>query len=174
MSTVTQFGHERLLGAMLEEMERLAERLASRARERYETAGEEWPERVRAGLDALLVELAAEPRMARMALRSFPSAGVEARARYLDMIEGFVPLLREGRELSGMAAELPGEVEMLAIGAAEAIVIEEIEAGRAAGLPGLGPEILFSVLVPFLGPDAASAEMERARATIQAEALRAA
>jgi hypothetical protein len=36
------------------------------------------------------------------------------------------------------------------------------------------PEILFSVLVPFLGPDAASAEMERGRAAVAAGALKAA
>jgi hypothetical protein len=53
-------------------------------------------------------------------------------------------------------------VEMLAVGAAEAIIFEEVEAGRAAQLPGLGPAILFSVLVPFLGPERASVEMERA------------
>jgi hypothetical protein len=52
---------------------------------------------------------------------------------------------------------------MLAVGAAEAIVFEEIEAGRAAQLPALAPAILFSVLVPFLGPEAASAEMQKAR-----------
>jgi hypothetical protein len=174
MSTVTQFGRERLLGAMLEEMEQLTERLASRARDRWTAAGEEWPRRVWAGLEALLEELAAEPRMARLAIRGFPSAGAEVRARYLVFVEGFVPLLREGREFSGMAEELPAEVEMLAIGAAEAIVFEEIEAGRAAGLPALGPAILFSVLVPFLGPDAASAEMQRASAEMEGGELEAA
>jgi len=62
----------------------------------------------------------------------------------------------------GTGVELPREVEMFAVGAAEAIIFEEIEAGRAAQLPVLAPAILFSVLVPFVGPEAASAEMERA------------
>jgi hypothetical protein len=174
MNTVTQLERERLLDAVLEEVaekgeeacllaayERLTERLTSRVIEGC-TAGREWPQRVRAGLEALLDELAAQPRMARVAIRGFPSVGIEARARYLDFIEGFAPLLRGGREFSGMAEELPAEVEMLAIGAAEAIVFEEIEAGRAAQLPALGPAILFSILVPFLGPEIASAEMQRA------------
>jgi AcrR family transcriptional regulator len=146
---------------LLAAYERLTERLTSRVIEGC-TAGREWPQRVRAGLEALLDELAAQPRMARVAIRGFPSIGNEARARYLDFIEGFVPLLRGGREFSGMAEELPAEVEMLAVGAAEAIVFEEIEAGRAAQLPALGPAILFSILVPFLGPKAASAAMEKA------------
>jgi hypothetical protein len=36
-------------------------------------------------------------------------------------------------------------------------------ARRTAQLPALAPAILFSVLVPFLGPEAASAEMQRVR-----------
>jgi hypothetical protein len=58
-----------------------------------------------------------------------------------------------------MGAELPAEMELFAVGAAETILFEEIEAGRAAQLPALTPAILFSLLVPFLGPEAASAEM---------------
>ena len=67
----------------------------------------------------------------------------------------------------GGGEELPAEVEMLAIGAAESIVYEEIEGGRIAELPALGPAILFSVLVPFLGPEAASAEMATAREAME-------
>jgi AcrR family transcriptional regulator len=142
--------------------EQLTERLARKTTEGC-SLGEEWPQRVRCGLEALLEELAAQPPMARVAIRAFPSIGPEARARYQAFVESFAPLLGEGREFSGMDEELPAEVEMLAVGAAEAIVFEEIEAGRAAQLPALGPAILFSVLVPFLGPEAASAEMEKAR-----------
>jgi hypothetical protein len=48
---------------------------------------------------------------------------------------------------------------MLSVSAAEAIVIERIQAGMTATLPALGPEILFSVLVPFVGPVAATRAM---------------
>jgi AcrR family transcriptional regulator len=143
---------------------RLTERLAGGVGEACaNAAGEEWPQRVRAGLEALLEVLAVEPRTARVLTRSFPSIGPEAHRLYLDFAEGFAPMLREGREFSGMGEELPVDVELLAVGAAEAIVFEEIEAGRAAQLPALGPEILFSVLAPFLGPDAASAAMAAAK-----------
>ena len=125
--------------------------------------GGEWPARVRGGLTALLEELASAPALARVAVRTFPAISPEARARYQDFVASFAPLLREGRELAATGAELPGEVEMLAVGAAEAIVFAEIEAGRAAQLPDLAPAILFSLLVPFLGPEAASAEMEKAQ-----------
>jgi AcrR family transcriptional regulator len=142
--------------------EQLTERLARKSTEGCGSGGE-WPQRVRRGLEALLRELAAAPAMARVAIRTFPAIGPEARARYQEFVESFAPLLTGGRELSGMGAELPTEVEMLAVGAAEAIVFEEIEAGRAEQLPTMGPAILFSVLVPFLGPEDASAEMEKAQ-----------
>jgi AcrR family transcriptional regulator len=141
--------------------EQLTDRLVEKTVEGC-AAGEEWPERVRWGLEALLRELAAQPLMARVAIRAFPSIGPEAYARYQGVIESFALLLREGRQFSGIGEKLPAEVEMLAVGAAEAIVFDEIEAGRAAQLPALRPAILFSVLVPFLGPEAASMEMQRA------------
>jgi AcrR family transcriptional regulator len=124
--------------------------------------GEDWPMRVRCGLAALLEELAARPPLTKVLIRAFPAIGPQARSRYQAFVEGFATLLAGGREFSGMSEELPIEVEMLAVGAAEAIVFDEIEAGRAAQLPGLGPAILFSLLVPFLGPERASAEMEGA------------
>jgi AcrR family transcriptional regulator len=141
--------------------EQLAARLARKTTEGC-ARGDEWPTRVQRGLEALLEELAAAPAAARVAVRAFPSISPEARARYQDFVEGFAPLLREGREFAEAGAELPREVEMFAVGAAEAIVFEEIEAGRAKQLPALGPAILFSVLAPFLGAEAASAEMRRA------------
>jgi AcrR family transcriptional regulator len=125
--------------------------------------GSDWPGRVAGGLRVLLVRLAGRAPMAEALARTFPSIGPAAQARYQAFIEGLAPLLAEGRGFSGVAAELPGEVELLAVGAAEAIVFEQIQAGRTAGLAALGPEILFSVLVPFVGPVIAAAEMERAR-----------
>ena len=141
--------------------EQLTERLA-RTTAAGCALGGEWPARGRGGLEALLEELAGAPTLAQVAIRTFPAISPEARARYQGFIEDFAALLREGRESAEGGAELPAEVEMLAVGAAEAIVFEEIAAGRAAQLPALAPAILFSLLVPFLGPEAASAEMQRA------------
>jgi hypothetical protein len=126
-------------------------------------SGRDWPGRVAGGLRVLLATLAARALMAEALARSFPAIGPEALTRYHDFVESLAPLLAEGREFSGIGGELPGEVELLAVGAAEAIVFEQIQAGRTSGLTALGPEILFSVLVPFLGPAAAAAEMEKAR-----------
>jgi hypothetical protein len=126
-------------------------------------SGRDWPGRVAGGLRVLLATLAGRAPMAEALARSFPSIGPEAQTRYHGFVESLAPLLAEGREFSGIASELPGEVELLAVGAAEAIVFDLVQAGRTAALAELGPEILFSVLVPFLGPVAAAAEMEKAR-----------
>ena len=127
--------------------------------------GSDWIERVTVGLAALLDELAARPQMARALLRAFPSIGARAQARSQAFVESFGPLLIGGRDASELGPDLPGEVEMLATGAVEAIVFEEVESGRAEELPAMLPSLLFSLLVPFLGPGRAAEAMERARQT---------
>lgn len=125
-----------------------------------------WPERVRDGLATLLETIAAEPEMARAITRSFPGIRPATYERYVELVARFLPFVEEGREYSGVDEELPGEVEMLAVGAAEAIIFGEVDAGRAERLPQMLPEILFSVLVPFMGPDRATDEMRNASAAL--------
>ena len=158
---------------LLAAYEQLTERLARKTGEGC-ALGEDWPQQVRRGLEYLLEELASAPAVATLLIRAFPAISPAARARYQEFVESFAPLLSGGRELSGMGAELPAEVELFAVGAAEAIVFEEIEAGRAAQLPTLTPAILFSVLVPFLGPEGASAEMQKATEATEKRDLEAA
>jgi AcrR family transcriptional regulator len=121
-----------------------------------------WPERVRDGLTALLALAAAEPEMAKVVTRAFPGIRPATYQRYVDLLGSFLPYMEEGREYSEVEDELPGEVELLAVGAAEAIIFGEVDAGRAERLPKMMPEILFSVLVPFIGPDRAADEMRNA------------
>lgn len=141
----------------------LAEDVVARASAGCDNA-EPWPERVRTGLESLLRELAAKPKMAQAITRSFPGIRPSAYERYVALLSRFVPFMREGRDYSEVEEELPGEVELLAVGAAEAIIFGEVDAGRAERLPAMMPEILFSVLVPFMGPDRAADEMRSAAA----------
>lgn len=125
---------------------------------------EPWPVRVRTGLEALLGALATQPQLAVAITRSFPAIRPAAYQRYVSLLSRFVPLMHEGREYSEVDEELPSEVELLAVGAAEAIIFGEVDAGRADRLPQMLPEILFSILVPFMGPDRAADEMRIAAA----------
>lgn len=123
---------------------------------------EEWSAGVRGGLEALLAELTANPARAVALVRSYPALGAPRRRRYEAFVADFPPFLAEGRRLAATGgAALPDEVELLAVGAAEAIVFEAVGSGQAAALTEMAPAILFSLLVPFIGADAAAAEMEK-------------
>jgi AcrR family transcriptional regulator len=149
--------------------EELTGRLEWAVRERCHRVGgrpeaprHDWPSRVRAGLEALLSSLAAQPRLAVALTTAYPSLGSAQQARYYRFVARFEPLLAAGRRFVGADVHLPENVETLAVGATEAIVFDQIQAGKARELEQLGPSILFSVLVPFLGPEGAGAEMARA------------
>ena len=50
----------------------------------------------------------------------------------------------------------------MATGAVSGLIFDELVAGRAAQLPSLMPDLVFAMLVPFIGPAAATEEMRRA------------
>lgn len=152
-------------GCLFAAYDHLTEVVVERATSECKDGGG-WPERVRGGLSALLAAIAAEPEMTRAMTRSFPGIRPATYERYVELLSRFVPYMEEGREYAEVDEELPGEVELLAVGAAEAIIFGEVDAGRAERLPAMMPEILFSVLVPFMGPDRAADEMRTAAAAL--------
>jgi AcrR family transcriptional regulator len=127
-------------------------------------AASSWSEGVRGGLEALLEAIAEQPDTARMALVEVPPISPDAHARYRATLERLASLLRGGREYLGEDEEPPPQVELMAVGGAEVILVDEVSAGRADQLPARMPEILFAVLVPYLGPEDAAAEMHAAAA----------
>jgi AcrR family transcriptional regulator len=118
-----------------------------------------WPERVRAGLEALLESLAAEPVVARLALVDFGSAGPAAQRRYRAALQRMTPLFDEGRDFAPEGRRLPANTSRMAIGAVVGLIADEIEAGRADSLPRILPEALFVTFSPYLGPEAAAEEI---------------
>ena len=96
-----------------------------------------------------------------MATVELPAAGPEARRRYHDALGQLRPLFSEGRKYAESDI-LPPDLELMAVGGAEAIIFDEVVAGRTKELPKLLPDILFAVLVPYVGPTAAKAEVRRA------------
>jgi AcrR family transcriptional regulator len=124
-------------------------------------AGEPWPERIAAGLGALVELLAAEADIARMAMVEVTAVGDDARARYRSALARFTPFLEEGREYSSQAEELPPDTARFAIGGATSMIFDEIRAGRGPELQGILPDLLFAVLMPYLGPEQAELEMRR-------------
>lgn len=115
-----------------------------------------WPLKIRRALQACLEACSAEPEITRMATVELPLARPEAQHRYRNALDRFVPLFIEGREYAGDGIHLPADLERMAVGGAETIICDEVAANRTEKLPALLPDILFTVLVPYLGPEAAA------------------
>jgi AcrR family transcriptional regulator len=123
-------------------------------------AGEPWPKRIAAGLRALVELLATEADIARLSMVEVTAAGDDARARYRAALARFTPFLEEGREYSSQE-DLPADTARFAIGGATSMIFDEIRAGRGPELVRILPDLVFAVLMPYLGPEAAEDEMRR-------------
>ncbi|HEU4907035.1 MAG TPA: TetR/AcrR family transcriptional regulator [Solirubrobacterales bacterium] len=120
-----------------------------------------WPEKIAAGLGALVELLAMEADIARMAMVEATAAGDDARERYRAMFTRFTPFLEEGRTYSGQGDELPADTARFAVGGAASMIFDEVRAGRGPELKRILPDLVFAVLMPYLGPEAAEDEMRR-------------
>src|SRR6185295_16529088 len=113
-------------------------------------AGDPWPERI-----------ATEADIARLSMVEVTAAGDDARARYRAALARFTPFLEEGREYSRQGEELPADTARFAIGGATSMIFDEIRAGRGPDLKRILPDLVFAVLMPYLGPEKAEDEMRR-------------
>lgn len=122
-----------------------------------------WLERVRIGLTTIVEMFALDPQLARTAIVEVAAAGADARQRHWDAITRFTEFLEDGEELAG-GRELPDNIALMAAGAVSGLIFDELLTGRAERLPQLLPDLLFALLVPYIGPGAATEEMRRAAA----------
>jgi AcrR family transcriptional regulator len=128
----------------------------------FEAAADEpWPEQIAAGLGALVELLASEADIARMAMVEVTAAGEDARERYRALLTRFTPFLEEGRTYSGQGEELPADTARFAVGGATSMIFDEVRAGRGPELKRILPDLVFAVLMPYLGSEAAEDEMRR-------------
>jgi AcrR family transcriptional regulator len=125
------------------------------------TVGQPWPDRIAAGLRALVDLLASEADIARMAMVEVTAVGEDARIRYRAALGRFTYFLEEGRGASPQGHELPDDTARFAIGGATSMIFDEIRAGRGPELRRALPDLVFAVLMPYLGPKAAEEEMHR-------------
>lgn len=128
----------------------------------YESEAE-WPDKVRAGVGALLDWFAAEPRLSHLAIVGMALAGPAAHRHYRQAVRRFIPLLSSGHEYTTIGYRLPPTTSRLALGSITEMLFDEIHAGRAARLSEMVPELTFAALVPFVGSKEASAQMIKAR-----------
>src|SRR6187402_282291 len=133
-------------------IERIRECVASACEE---AAGEEWPQRVRAAIDALLKQLSDSPALASIALVEGLRAGREVYDRYQAALETFVGYLREGAPSAHGGGEVPEATDEAVVGGIASMLGRRVLAGEAGRLGDLFPEILEFALTAYLGGEQA-------------------
>jgi AcrR family transcriptional regulator len=126
-------------------------------------AEQPWLERMRVGLTTIVELFALDPELARTAIVEVAAAGADARQRHWNAVTRLSEFLEDGRELNG-DRELPENLALMAAGAVSGLIFDELLTGRAERLPELLPDLLFAMLVPYVGPGVATEEMRRAAA----------
>jgi AcrR family transcriptional regulator len=120
-----------------------------------------WLSRMTAGLTVIVDRFAADPVLARTAVVEVAAAGAAARQLHGDAIARFTEYLDGGRELAA-DKELPENISRMSAGAVSGLIFEEVQARRTERLREKLPDLLFAMLVPYVGPAVAAAEMRRA------------
>lgn len=117
---------------------------------------EEFPERVRAGIAALLAEIEADRDRARACLVEGPAVGPAIAPRFEKLIADFAALLRSGRGAEANA-ELPETVEETVVGGLYWLLYHALLEERPKQVRRLRPQLVEFSLIPFVGADAAAA-----------------
>lgn len=132
--------------------------------EAYDRETGPWPDKVGAGLGALLELAATHPSVARACMVEALTAGPAAAARHEAALKRFAPLLRPGRELNPRQAELPDTLEETLAGGVLWVVNQRLVAGETGKIRALLPEALEFLLRPYVGEDEAAREAGQAEA----------
>ncbi|HEX2160625.1 MAG TPA: helix-turn-helix domain-containing protein [Thermoleophilaceae bacterium] len=138
--------------------ERDLARLLTLTLEAFETQ-DAWADRVRAALSALLHALARDPAAARLCFIEVLAAGPRAVAARNEAMRGFTILFDTGRLEDDRAR--PPALALNMVGGMSEIVHREIAAGRTANLPAVLPDLMYTAVLPILGPEAAERELGR-------------
>jgi AcrR family transcriptional regulator len=118
-----------------------------------------WASRARAGLVAAVELLAAEPELARTVVVEAAAGGAATRQRQMDALRRLARMLDRDRDAG--RDDLPASTALMAVSAVNGLLFEEIRSGRAAQLADRLPDLLFALLVPFLGPREALRRLHR-------------
>ena len=140
--------------------ERQIDRLLEVTLDAYGDDEAKWADRLRSALDALLSDLASEPDIARLCFVEAIAAGDAVARRRDAAMQAFASLFDTPEARARPLAET---VRMGRVGELSEVLRREIVAGRTRRLPELLPDLTYSMVLPFLGADAAKRELDRAR-----------
>jgi AcrR family transcriptional regulator len=119
-------------------------------------SAESFPERVSAGIAALLVAIEAEPETARACVVEGPAVGPAINGRFEKLIGEFAGLLRSGRSDAG-SSELSDTVEETVVGGLYWLLYHALLEQRPKRIGRLRPQLVEFSLIPFIGAEAAAA-----------------
>lgn len=111
----------------------------------------QWPERIRAGIEALLGTLATDPALASISLVEGLRAGRGVYDRYQAAVESFVVYLRDGAPEAPGGGEVPEATDEAVVGGIASLLGRRVLAGEAEQIDQLLPEVLEFALTPYLG-----------------------
>lgn len=111
-------------------------------------AGEEWPERVRARLAALLDVLSRDAAVARCFLIEPLAAGGNVAARYREAMQLLAATLRPEPPPSGLDMEVRDQA---LVGGIATLIVRRLNSGGATRLPELLPDLTELALAPYTG-----------------------
>ena len=127
-------------------------------------------DKVRAGLAAFLGFLANEPAFARMCIVDVLAAGPEAVARRDGAMQWFAQLILENARTVMPEDDAPPALDLICetvVGGIYEVVYARVLRGDLAELPRLLPDLVYALLLPFVGQAPALAEYRRLQAAGQ-------
>jgi AcrR family transcriptional regulator len=114
-------------------------------------------ERLCAGIEAFLMLLAADPAFARMCIVEVMAAGPEAIQRRNESMRAFGAMIEQNaRELLTLGSPSPLTAETV-VGGIYDVIYNRIQQGLVQALPDLTADLVYSAVLPYLGPDGARA-----------------
>jgi AcrR family transcriptional regulator len=112
---------------------------------------QEWSAKVAAGVSAAVDYATAAPEEARLLVLDAVGADPVLAHRVIASSDFLVGLLRNGREHGPRAATLPELTERALVGATMSVIGTRLVAGQSDLLPGLKPQLIQLVLMPYVG-----------------------
>jgi AcrR family transcriptional regulator len=120
-----------------------------------------WSQRVRLGLERLLIALAADPAVARVLLVEMLGAGPELCERWRVALGALVSLMEQGRAESPNAAQLPAQTSEAIVGGVISILHRRALQGQTGELPALRADLTYFALLPYVDHERALAVATR-------------
>jgi AcrR family transcriptional regulator len=149
--------------AFLAAYDEVSAQLLDRVKDAYDTA-DGLVDRARASLGALLEFIATEPTFADMCIVEVLAAGPQAIERRNAIMHALATIVDESAasELPKSKRPAPIIAETL-VGGIYEVIYSRVLAGKYAELPGLLPDLIFALLLPYVGGDTAGEILKKER-----------